>query len=180
VQGLLERIAAADGQRGKVVLVTSRQPGSCTDVIARSLNLTAVNNGMMSALIQVQNDAALSRGADVTIQSTAPQGPRASRAALHAVGLLIDAGRDTGPEGEDIRAEFALVVVDAPSLVEQPDVVALASHVDVIVLVEREGASDTKAIRETIASLSTRTSAAIGVVVDQAVLRSVPATAIAS
>ncbi|KWV58999.1 lipopolysaccharide biosynthesis protein [Bradyrhizobium macuxiense] len=179
MQQLLERIAAVPGQRGKIVLVTSRQPGAGADAIARSLNLCAVDKGMMSALIQVQNDSGLARSADVTIQSTAPSGPRASRAALHAVGLLLGAGRDTMPEDEDIRTEFALIVVDAPSLAEQPEVASLTLHADLIVLVEPEGASDT-ALRGTIAALSERTSVTIGIVINQAAARPVPATAVAS
>ncbi|MFB9263627.1 GumC family protein [Bradyrhizobium erythrophlei] len=180
MQRLLQRVAAASGQRGKIVLVTSLQPDSGAEAIAHSLNLCAVNTGMMSAVIEVQNGSSLARPADATVQSTAPTGPRTSRAALHSVGLLLGAGRDSMPDGEDIRAEFALIVVDAPSLAEQPEVASLATHADLIVLVEREGASDATAIRGAIASLSKRTSAAIGVVINEAAPRPAPALAIAS
>lgn len=180
MEQLLERVAALPGEHGKIVLVTARQPGTGAEAIARSLNLNAVNNGMMSALIQVQNDSGLGRSADVTVQSTAPTVARAARAALHSVGLLLGAGRDTMQEDEDIRAEFALIVVDAPSLAEQPEVASLAIYADLIVLVERESGGDAAAVDGDIAALSKRTSAAIGVVINQAAVRPVPATAIAS
>ncbi|WP_407166757.1 GumC family protein [Bradyrhizobium sp. ORS 111] len=180
MQQLLERVAALPGRHGKVVLVTSRQAGTGAEVIARSLNLNAVNNGLLSALIQVQSDTGLTRSADVTVQSTAPTGARAARAALHSVGLLLGAGRDSMQEDEDIRTEFALIVVDAPSLAEQPEVASLAVHADLIVLVERDDISDGAAVDGAIASLSKRTSAAIGVVINQAAALRVSAAAIAS
>lgn len=180
MQQLLERVAALPGQHGKIVLVTSRQPGTGAETIARTLNLNAVNNGMMSALIQVQSDMGLGRSADLTVQSCAPTGARAARAALHSVGLLLGAGHDTLREDEDIRTEFGLIVVDAPSLAEQPEVASLANYADLIVLVERGGVGDAAAADGAIASLSKQTSAAIGLVINHAVAPAVPATAIAS
>jgi len=177
---LLERIAAAPGQRGKVVLITSLKSGVGASTIARSLNLSAVNSGMMSALIQVQNDTNPMGGADVTVQSSAPSGPRASKAALRSVNLLLGAGRDAASGEDDIRAEFALIVVDAPSLAEQPDVTSLAAHADLIVLVARGGATDETAIPDAIASLAKVTTAPIGIVINQAANRPALATALAS
>lgn len=180
LQPLLELIAAVPEQRGKVVLVTSLRPDAGAGAIARALNLSAVDDGLMSVLIQVQNDGGPGRRAGVTARNTAPSDVRASRTTLGAVQLLLGGGRDIGPGAEDIRTEFALIVVDAPSLAERPEVASLAADADLIVLVEREPVADLSVIRDAVAALAAQTSAAIGVVINQAAARAIPSLAIAS
>src|SRR5882757_888811 len=58
---LLERIGSIQGVRGKVVLVTSVENGVGCSTIARALNLSAVNRGLISALVQVQPEGAFAR-----------------------------------------------------------------------------------------------------------------------
>ncbi len=82
--------------------------------------------------------------------------------------MLLSASRNGGlPSSDDIRSEFDLVVIDAPSLAEQPEVAALSAHADLVILVVRDGAADPAAIRKARASLAKFGGAAIGIVVNQ-------------
>jgi uncharacterized protein involved in exopolysaccharide biosynthesis len=163
---LLERIDSVQGVRGKVVLVTSVEKGVGCSTIARVLNLSAVHRGMISALIQVQSDdtfARMTRPAE-----TGANGVRTSKATLQSINRLLSTDRNAGqPAAEDVRSGFDLMVVDAPSLVEQPDVASLSTHVDLVILVMRDGAANPAAIRKARASLSKFGAAAIGIVINQ-------------
>ena len=59
------------------------------------------------------------------------------------------------------------MVVDAPSLAEQPDVASLSAHADLVILVVRDGAADPALIRGARASLAKFGGSAIGIVVNQ-------------
>jgi uncharacterized protein involved in exopolysaccharide biosynthesis len=163
---LIERIDSVHGARGKVVLVTSVEKGVGCSTIARVLNLSAVNRGLISALVQVQPDDAF---APVTRSAeTSANGVRASKATLQSIDRLLSAGRNAGSRAaEDVRSEFDLMVVDAPSLAEQPDVASLSAHADLVVLVVRDGAADPAAIRQARASLWKFGNSTIGIVVNQ-------------
>jgi hypothetical protein len=155
-----------------VAIVTSVENGVGCSTVARLLNLSAVNRGMLSALIQVQPDTAFARA---TAEPAGTSGMRASKATLPAVGRLLSANRKAGPlAAEDIRSEFDLVVVDAPSLAEQPDVTSLSAHADLVILVVRDGAADPAAIRKARASMSEFGGSAIGIVVNQVSPGAVP------
>jgi gamma-glutamyl:cysteine ligase YbdK (ATP-grasp superfamily) len=149
-----------------VVLVTSVEKGVGCSTIARVLNLSAVNRGLISALVQVQPDDAL---APVTRSAeTRANGVRASKATLQSVNRLLSADRHAGrPATEDVRSEFDLMVVDAPSLAEQPDVASLSAHADLVILVVRDGAADPAAIHKARGSLWQFGSSTIGIVVNQ-------------
>ena len=161
---LLERIDSVQGVRGKVVLVTSVENGVGCSTIARALNLSAVNRGLISALIQVQPDFARApRPA-----ATSATGVRASTATLQSIHRLLGSDRNVArPAAEDVRSEFDLMVVDAPSLAEQPDVASLSTHADLVILVVRDGAADPALIRGARASLAKFGGSAIGIVVNQ-------------
>ena len=163
---LLERIGSIQGVRGKVVLVTSVENGVGCSTIARALNLSAVNRGLISALVQVQPEGAFAR---VTRPAEAgANGVRASKATLQSINRLLSADRNAGlPAPEDVRSEFDLMVVDAPSLAEQPDVASLSAHADLVILVVRDGAADPAAIREARASLWKFGGSTIGIVINQ-------------
>jgi Mrp family chromosome partitioning ATPase len=163
---LLERIGSIQGVRGKVVLVTSVENGVGCSTIARALNLSAVNRGLISALVQVQPEGAFAR---VTRPAeTGANGVRASKATLQSIDRLLSAGRNPSLQAaEDVRSEFDLMVVDAPSLAEQPDVASLSAHADLVVLVVRDGAADPAAIRQARASLWKFGNSTIGIVVNQ-------------
>jgi uncharacterized protein involved in exopolysaccharide biosynthesis/Mrp family chromosome partitioning ATPase len=163
---LLERIGSIQGVRGKVVLVTSVENGVGCSTIARALNLSAVNRGLISALVQVQPEGAFAR---VTRPAeTGANGVRASKATLQSINRLLSADRNAGlPAPEDVRSEFDLMFVDAPSLAEQPDVASLSSHADLVILVVRDGAADPAAIRKARASLWKFGGSTIGIVINQ-------------
>jgi uncharacterized protein involved in exopolysaccharide biosynthesis/Mrp family chromosome partitioning ATPase len=163
---LLERIGSIQGVRGKVVLVTSVENGVGCSTIARALNLSAVNRGLISALVQVQPEGAFAR---VTRPAeTGANGVRASKATLLSINRLLSADRNAGlPAPEDVRSEFDLMFVDAPSLAEQPDVASLSAHADLVILVVRDGAADPAAIRKARASLWKFGGSTIGIVINQ-------------
>jgi uncharacterized protein involved in exopolysaccharide biosynthesis/Mrp family chromosome partitioning ATPase len=164
---LLDRIGSVQGVRGKVALVTSVENGVGCSTVARALNLSAVNRGMFSVLIQVQPDTAFARATRWPAETSA-NGLRASKATLQSINRLLSADRKAGlPVAEDIRSEFDLIVVDAPSLAEQPDVASLSAHADLVILVVRDGAADPAAIRKARASLWKFGGSAIGIVVNQ-------------
>jgi uncharacterized protein involved in exopolysaccharide biosynthesis len=163
---LLDRIDGVQGVRGKLVLVTSFEKRVGCSTIARVLNLAAVRRGLISALIQVQSDDTFAR---MTLPAeTSVNGVRTSKATLQSINRLLSADRNAGqPSNEDVRSGFDLMVVDAPSLVEQPDVASLAAHADLVILVVRDGAADPAAIRNAVASLSKFGGGAIGMVINQ-------------
>ncbi len=168
LSALLNRITALPGQRGKVALVTSIVDDVGGSTLARSLNLSAVNGKMLSVLIQVQSDSAFGQTLNSPAEMSAPNGLRTSRASLRAVNLLLGAGQNAGPSPvDDIRSEFDLIVIDAPSLAEQPEVASLSAHADLVILVVPDEATDQTAIRKAKASLSKSGAAAIGIVVNQ-------------
>jgi Mrp family chromosome partitioning ATPase len=168
LRALLDRISDVPGHRGKVALVTSVEKGVGSSTVARSLNLSAVNGGMLSVLIQVQSDLARA----VPVEKSAPSRLGASKASLRSVNVLLSASRNVNPPAtDDIRSEFDLIVVDAPSLAEQPDVASLSAHADLVILVVRDGAADPVAIRRARAALSK-----FGVTPTGIVLNRVPAS----
>ena len=170
---LLDKIAAVPGSRGKIALVTSIERGVGSSTVARSLNLSAVRGGLLSVLIQVQPDAGFA--SKDTAEEAAPNGLRTSRASLRSVSLLLNAGQNVdAPAADDIRAEFDLIVIDARSLAEQPEVASLSAHADLVILVVRDGATDSTAIRGARAALSKSGAAAIGIVVNQVGARVAP------
>jgi uncharacterized protein involved in exopolysaccharide biosynthesis len=163
---LLERIDSVQAVSGKVVLVTSVEKGVGCSTIARVLNLSAVNRGLISALIQVHPDdtfARMTRPAE-----TSANGVRTSKATLQSINRLLSADRNAGQSAaENVRSGFDLIVVDAPSLAEQPDVASLSAHADLVILVVRDGAADPAAIRKARASLSKFGGGAMGIVINQ-------------
>jgi uncharacterized protein involved in exopolysaccharide biosynthesis/Mrp family chromosome partitioning ATPase len=175
LRALLDRIAGVPGQRGKVVLVASVEHGVGRSSIARSLNLAAVNGGMLSVLVQAEPEAALASAAKAS-GKTAPSKVPASKASLRSVDVLLSASRNGGlPAGDDIRAEFDLIVIDTPSLAAHPEAAALSAHADLVILVVRDGAGNPAAIRGARASLAKFGGAPVGIVVNQVSPRMAPA-----
>jgi uncharacterized protein involved in exopolysaccharide biosynthesis len=159
VRPLLEKIRELPGAHGKVVLVVSPEAGSGAATIARSLNLAAANKGLLSVMIEVQPDR------PGTPASAAAQGPNMTTADLPSVSALLGASKRVAPlPADDIRAEFDLVVVHAPSLAAEPDVAALAAHADAVLLVAQEAADAHAAV----AALSQGGNVPIGLVLNRA------------
>ncbi|MDH2383588.1 GumC family protein [Bradyrhizobium sp. CER78] len=146
LQLLIENIEQLPGDHGKVALLLSVETGAGGSTVARSLNRSAVKNGMLSVLIEME-----SRRAEVV----PPQGSGIIKADLPSVVELLGASSKAPPyPPDDIRADFGLIIVDASSLVTQPAAVALAAHADLVILVVREGAADPAAIGTVRADLS--------------------------
>lgn len=164
---LLEKVAGASGERGKVVVVTSLASGVGASTIARSLNLAALNSGKISVLIQVQPDIAIARETD-SVAEKGPANGRVSKATIRSVNLLLGSGQNADPRStDDIRADFDLIVIDAPPLGSQ-DVASLAAKADVTVLVLQDGAADPSTIRNASTLLSGSGTAALGIVINKA------------
>lgn len=156
---LLDGIAGVPTQGGKVVLVTSVENGVGRSSVARSLNLAALHGGMVSVLIQAEPEAALALAANVSGQAASSR-----KASLRSLDMLLS--RKAGQAADDIRAEFDLIVIDTPSLAVHPEAAALSAHADLVILVTRDGATNTTAIRSARAALAKFGSAEVGMVVN--------------
>ena len=133
----VEKIERAPGPAGKVALVLSVGKSAGGTSVARSLNRTAVNRGMLSVLIQVQPELAGAGAAAAEYQGGA------TMAGVQSVNELLSAGKKaTSGPAEDIRSEFDLIVLHATCLALQPDAVTLAAQADLIILVVRESELD--------------------------------------
>jgi uncharacterized protein involved in exopolysaccharide biosynthesis len=167
---LLEALAGAPNHRSKVVLVTSIESGAGISTVARSLNLAAIDRGMFSVLIQVQADRISARSTATPVAQSISQRLHASKATVGGVNRLFAAERNDGVStSDDIRSEFDLIVIDAPSLNEQPDVASISAHADLAILVVRDRATDFSAINNAKTQLSKFGAPAIGAVVNQIV-----------
>jgi hypothetical protein len=163
---LLERIRQLPGDHGKVALVVSMEEGSGAAAVARSLNRAALDNAMLSVLIEVQPD--IPRAAP----ASAAQGVSMTTANLQSVDALLAASNKTAPlPADDIRSEFDLIIVQAPPLSAQAGAAGLAAHADLVVLVVGE-AADAAALDAATAALSQVPEVPIGLVVNPAAARS--------
>ncbi len=145
---LLERIARTPGPGGKVALVVSVGKRAGGNTVARSLNRSALKQGMMSVLIQVQPQLGGANPAVVEWQDGA------TASDVQSVDELLSAGRTAGAAPtDDIRNEFDLIVVHVTSLALQPDALALAAHADLAVLVVRDTELGSAAMRRVTAAL---------------------------
>jgi uncharacterized protein involved in exopolysaccharide biosynthesis/Mrp family chromosome partitioning ATPase len=163
---LLDTIAVMPGQRGKVVLVTSGEASTGKSAVARSLNASAVERGMLSVLIEVLPEQVFLRAGQRPGDGQATEGTRALRTNVRSVNLLLDSGQNVAVAAfpGDVRSEFDLIVIDAPSLTEQADVAAISALADYTLLVARDGAY-TETIDRAMAALARFGNPLTGVVV---------------
>jgi uncharacterized protein involved in exopolysaccharide biosynthesis/Mrp family chromosome partitioning ATPase len=163
---LLDTIAVMPGQRGKVVLVTSGEAGTGKSAVARSLNASAVQRGMLSVLIEALPEQVFLRGGQRSVDGQATDGTRALRTNVRSVHLLLDSSQNIAVAAfpGDVRSEFDLIVIDAPSLTEQADVAAISALADYILLVARDG-SYAETIDKAMAALARFGNPLTGVVV---------------
>jgi uncharacterized protein involved in exopolysaccharide biosynthesis len=148
---LFDRLEKVPGLRGKVALVMSIGKSAGGNTVARSLNRSAVNRGMLSVLIQVQQPEV--GGAEAT--SAEGQEDSTTRADLRSINVLLSASKKADPlPVDDIRSEFDLIIVHATSLALQPDAAALADHADLVILVVGAGSVDSAAMSRATAMLS--------------------------
>ncbi|SEC94638.1 GumC family protein [Bradyrhizobium erythrophlei] len=159
LQLLIENIEQLPGEHGKVALLLSVETGAGGSTVARSLNRSAVKNGMLSVLIEMETRRA---------EAAPPQGSGIIKADLPSVVELLGASSKAPPyPQDDIRADFGLIIVDASSLAMQPAAVALAAQADLVILVVREGAANPAAIGKARADLSRFGSVPIALVVNR-------------
>lgn len=161
---LLEKLERSPGPRGKVALVLSVGKRAGGNTVARSLNRWAVNTGKLSVLIRVEPDLG-DAGLGHAKAQAQPEGM--TTADFRSVDELLGAGKrpDASP-ADDIRSEFDLIVVHATSLALQPEAAALAAYADLVILVAREDAVDSAAMRRATAVLSRFVGVPTGMVVN--------------
>ncbi|UFX46972.1 GumC family protein [Bradyrhizobium sp. 41S5] len=159
LQLLIENIEQLPGEHGKVALLLSVETGAGGSTVARSLNRSAVKNGMLSVLIEMETRRT---------EAAPPQGSGIIKADLPSVVELLGASSKAPPyPQDDIRADFGLIIVDASSLAMQPAAVALAAQADLVILVVREGAANPAAIGKARTDLSRFGSVPIALVVNR-------------
>nr|QIG99334.1 GumC family protein [Bradyrhizobium sp. 6(2017)] len=159
LQLLVENIEQLPGDHGKVALLLSVEAGAGGSTVARSLNRSAVKNGTLSVLIEMESRRA---------EATPPQGSGIIKADLPSVVELLGASSKAPPyPPDDIRGDFGLIIVDASSLAMQPAAVALAAHADLVILVVREGAANAASIAKARADLSRSGSVPTALVVNR-------------
>ncbi|MGX7742064.1 GumC family protein [Rhodopseudomonas parapalustris] len=168
VVGLLDAIGVKPSQRGKVVLVTSVVAGAGKSSVARALNAIAIDRGLLSVVIEVagQSRTVPSASATDAEPGTGAQ-VRALKTTVPSVIRLISPTSDTSSLS-DVRSEFDLILIDAPALAEQPDVVEIAVHTDLSLLVVDPTVTERGAAVEAQAQLSRRSPMPVGVVVNKA------------
>ncbi|MCK1546577.1 GumC family protein [Bradyrhizobium sp. 147] len=160
---LIDRLEQLPGSRGRVALVMSVGKRAGGNTVARSLNRWALNRGKLSVLIRVEPDLG---GAGATLAKAPVDG--ATTADFRSIEALLNVGN--GPESspaDDIRSEFDLIVIHATSLALQPEAAALAAHADLVILVVREDAIDSAAMRRATAALSRFGGVPTGIVVNR-------------
>ncbi|MHC2337139.1 GumC family protein [Bradyrhizobium sp. USDA 4454] len=146
LQLLIENIEQLPGDHGKVALLMSAEAGAGGSTVARWLNRSAVKNGLLSVLIEMESRRA---------EAAPPQGSGIIKADLPSVIELLGGSSKAPPyPPDDIRADFGLIIVDASSLAMEPAAVALAVHADLVILVVREGAANSAAIGKARADLA--------------------------
>lgn len=165
---LLEKIIGTRGNPGKVVVITSLEAGVGTSTIARSLNSAALNDGLISALVEVQTDTAL-RAVDASMGVNRTGRHHASRASLRSINQLLGTAHDAARRPvDDIRADFDLIIMDAPPLRRDPDMASLLARADVVILVAQDLAADRSAIESARTLLAETGSAALGLAINRA------------
>ncbi|MBI5132964.1 MAG: lipopolysaccharide biosynthesis protein [Rhodopseudomonas palustris] len=165
VGDVVNAIGADPAQRGRIVLVTSPGVGDGKSSVARALNAAAIDRGLLSVVIEVISDRAMLRGSQTGGKE---QGAVRTLKTTVASLLRVMSAVATDASGEgDIRREFDLVLIDAPSLAEQPDVATISGRADFNLLVFDEAVTDPAMVLEARAKLSHFGHAPIGVVVNR-------------
>ena len=169
LQELMGRITATPGQRANVVLVTSGQPGVGKSSVARSLNATAIERGMLSVLIRVTPDSAAVQPDQLPSEASAANRGRVLTTTARSLSLLLgDSQAPQAPAGPgDVRSEFDLIVIDAPALGPQSDAAAIAAHADFTILVVADGAANAGIVRSAKAALSRFGNTRLGLVINK-------------
>jgi uncharacterized protein involved in exopolysaccharide biosynthesis/Mrp family chromosome partitioning ATPase len=168
MQELLDSIEATPAQRGSVVLVTSGERGVGSGVAARALNAAAIERGLLSVLIEVLPKVTVLHDGQSAAERETTGYVRVLGTDARSVILLLDPGPNVAVSTfpGDVRQEFDLIVIDAPSPAEQADVVAISAHVDHTVIVARNGSAYVPAINRAKAAITRSGNSTVAVVAD--------------
>lgn len=154
------------GERCRLVLVTTGESDTSNGAAARALNAWAVQRGMLSVLIEVVPKEALFRqhAADQAMTGSS----RVLRTDAQSVVQLLDVGSSApGPTSPgDVRTEFDLIIVSAPSPAEHEDVATISALCNHTIIVTREGNSLAPANNRARAAVSRSGNSTITVVAD--------------
>ena len=161
VQRILDTIGVTTSDRGRVVLVTSADVAS-GGAVARALNQAAVDRGLLSVVVEVAPDSASLQAGLAAERS----GGRTLKTSVRSLLRLLSAVPNDAAQ-EDIRSEFHLVLIDAPSPRACPEVAQLAAHTDYNLLAVGATSNDPGAIQHAQASLSRFGRAPIAIVTNQ-------------
>uniref|UniRef100_E6VE08 Lipopolysaccharide biosynthesis protein n=1 Tax=Rhodopseudomonas palustris (strain DX-1) TaxID=652103 RepID=E6VE08_RHOPX len=162
VQRILDTIGVKTSDRGRVVLVTSADAAS-GGAVARALNQAAVDRGLLSVVVEVAPDSAALQAGSAAGRSAAV---RTLKTSVRSLLRLLSAAPDDAAQ-DDIRSEFDLVLIDAPSPRACPEVAQLAAHTDYNLLAVGAISNDPGAIQHAQASLSRFGRAPIATVTNQ-------------
>jgi uncharacterized protein involved in exopolysaccharide biosynthesis len=168
LQPLLAKITSTPAQRGKVVLVTSGEVGVGKSSLARSLNAVALDQGMLSVLIQIAAEPATAQQGQLPPEDSALNRGRALNTTAASLTQLLRDNRNlqTPATAGDVRSEFDLIVIDAPALQPQTDVAAMAARADFAIVVVTEATANAGFLRSAEAALS-RSGARLGIVINK-------------
>jgi Mrp family chromosome partitioning ATPase len=127
---------------------------------------------MLSVLIEALPEQAFLRAGPRSGDGYPTDSTRALRTNVRSVNLLLDSSQNVAVAAfpGDVRSEFDLIVIDAPSLAEHADVAAISAVADYVLLVARDGAY-TETVDRAMAALAKFGNPLTGVVVTHNDLR---------
>ncbi len=164
LRDVVEAVAARPQKLGEVVLLTAAETDVGKGMAARALNAAAITRGLLSVLIKVVPTS--SSAAPLTSSVQDELGGRVLHATTRALDqLLSDGSTDAADAPDDVRAEFDLIVIDAPALIEQADAATIATRADHSLLVVREGCNPLT-LASAKAALARFSAAPVGVLVN--------------
>jgi non-specific protein-tyrosine kinase len=169
----LQRQLKETGARSVLVTSAARGEGKTTTACNLALALASMSSGRRIALIELDvRRPSASQALGVTpaagIERVLAGRARLADACLHTqlpeldLYLASEPARDalgvisaptTGALLRDLARQYDLVIVDTPPALPVPDVPLLASHVDAVLLVARNGFSRRAALQETVETL---------------------------
>jgi capsular exopolysaccharide synthesis family protein len=169
----LQRQLKEAGARSVLVTSAARGEGKTTTACNLALALASISSGRRIGLIELdvrRPSAAQALGVTppVGVERVLAGRARLADACMHTqlpeLDLYLASGPATDPLGvisapttgtllRDLARQYDLLIVDSPPALPVPDVPLLASHVDAVLLVARNGFSRRTALRETIESL---------------------------
>jgi uncharacterized protein involved in exopolysaccharide biosynthesis len=161
---LLERIALSRGLRGQVVLFLTGSTPAGETAIADALNALAIEQGMLSVLIQVEQRSASQTSAFLATGIDAVP-VRTTISSLSS--LLSEPDSSDRARHGDMKSEFDVIVIDGTSVESTKDIAHLADYVDFAVFVVEGRTHDTRRLADALDALARNRKIETGVIIDQ-------------